>query len=543
MKHPAVAAGLAELATTADRKTDRSERGTKRSMPLRFSGADRPFSCIHMFQDTSPLATIAAAAGRMMDSVQHPTTDDLREFSRKVRDAGKRLGRSLAATRLADARTKGSERADFLAAIEELRIADEELRVQSEALAVGSEALDRERLRFRELFDLAPDAYLITDQRGTICEANVAAGRLLGVVPKSLAGKSLPSFFDESARKRYRRRLDALGGVDQLNDWEMWLNTRHGTRTAVSVSIARCERDDTASEYRWIVRDITKRREAEESTRQLNRELELRVASRTTQLAAANRIKDELLLSERKARDEAEAANRAKSDLLALLSHEFRTPLQAIFGYTELLEREIHGPLSDAQRRDLQRIRQSQQHLLTLITAIIDFARLESGQPVEVHLAPTALNEILRNMEGLIDSQLELKDLRYQYRCDDEWIAARADGAKVQQIVLNLLANAIKFTPRGGSIRLECDRERDAVAIHVIDNGIGIPADKLEAVFEPFVQIKPSNAVTIGTGLGLPISRRLATAMGGSLTATSDFGKGSTFTLRLQKAEAVRPTT
>jgi signal transduction histidine kinase len=152
------------------------------------------------------------------------------------------------------------------------------------------------------------------------------------------------------------------------------------------------------------------------------------------------------------------------------------------------------------------------------------------------------VNDILRNMEGLIDSQLEPKDLKYQYRCDDAWIAARADGTKVQQIVLNLLLNAIEFTPLGGTIRLECDREPDAVAIHVIDSGIGIPADKLEAVFEPFVQIRQRNSLNIGTGLGLPISRRLATAMGGSLTATSDIGKGSTFTLRLQKAEAVQHT-
>ena len=146
------------------------------------------------------------------------------------------------------------------------------------------------------------------------------------------------------------------------------------------------------------------------------------------------------------------------------------------------------------------------------------------------------VNEILRNMEGLIGSQLETKDLKYQYRCNDASIAARADAAKVQQIVLNLLANAIKFTPFGGSVSLECESERDVVAIHVVDSGIGIPVDKLEAIFQPFVQIRARNALSNGTGLGLAISRRLANAMGGSLTAVSDLGKGSAFTLRLQKA-------
>jgi signal transduction histidine kinase len=273
----------------------------------------------------------------------------------------------------------------------------------------------------------------------------------------------------------------------------------------------------------------------------LIRHLEVRVATGTVQLAAAYRTKDELLVRERLARAEAEAANNAKTDFLALMSHEFRTPLQAIFGYTELLEREIHGPLTEAQRGDLKRIQQSQQHLLGLITAILDFSRIESGQGVEVRVQPTLLNEILEGMEGLIGSQLVSKELRYEFRGGDPGIVARADAAKVQQILLNLLANAIKFTPRGGTIRLECVSDWDHVAIRVIDSGIGIPADKIEAVFEPFVQIREKNALSGGTGLGLAISRRLAIAMGGSLAAASTFGKGSTFTLRLPQGELAQP--
>ena len=472
----------------------------------------------------------------MMDPGQEPTTDDLREFSRQARDAGRSLGNQLTTTEIADAPVRRDEREDLISALEELRLADEELRAQREALAASNDALDQERRRFRELFDFAPDAYLITDLYGTIREANFAAGRLLGLEPKFLVGKPLPSFFEESARKQYPEQLDQLCDRDRLDDWEMWLHPRRGTMARVSASISRSSRNYLAAEYRWIIHDVTARRQAQEAIREEKRELERRVKSGTVQLAAAQRIKDDLLLSERKAREEAEAANRAKSDFLALLSHEFRTPLQAIFGYTELLEREIHGPLTHAQRRDLQRIQQSQQLLLGLITAILDFARIESGQTIEMHLAPTALNEILSNMEGLIGSQLETKDLKYRYRCDDVSTAARADGAKVQQILLNLLANAIKFTPLGGSISLQCQSEPDAVAIHVIDSGIGIPIDKLEAVFQPFVQIRARNSLSNGTGLGLAISRRLAIAMGGSLTAMSDLGKGSDFTLRLQKA-------
>src|SRR5258706_5517506 len=390
--------------------------------------------------------------------------------------------------------------------------------------------------KYRELFDSAPEAYLTTDLYGTIRDANIAAGRLLGAEPKYLVGKAFHSFFEESARKQFPHQLDQLCDRNSLDDWDLWLQPRNGPRTAVSASVSRSAKNYLPAEYRWIVRDVTKLRKAEDEIRELIRHLEVRVATGTVQFADAYRTKDESLLSERRARAEAEAANNAKTDFLALMSHEFRTPLQAIFGYTELLEREIHGPLTDAQRRDLERIQQSQQLLLGLITAILDFARIESGQAIEMHLAPIALNEILLNIEGLVRSQLETKELRYQYRCSNASIAARADAAKMQQIVLNLLANAIRFTPFGGSISLECESEPNAVAIRVIDSGIGIPLAKLEAVFQPFAQIRPRDTSSNGTGLGLPISRRLANAMGGSLTAVSDLGKGSAFTLRLQKA-------
>jgi signal transduction histidine kinase len=243
-----------------------------------------------------------------------------------------------------------------------------------------------------------------------------------------------------------------------------------------------------------------------------------------------------LIERERKAREEAEASNRTKSDFLALLSHEFRTPLQAIFGYTELLERQIHGPLTELQQSDVLRIQRSQQHLLGLVNTVLEFAKLESGHLPEIVCAPTVMNQTLSAMEALVGPHLEAKKLRYQYKCADPTVIAQADPAKVQQIVLNLLANSIKFTDPGGSITVECGLEPGCVTISVTDTGRGIPPDKLEAVFQPFVQLKNGTSTLNGTGLGLPISRRLAEAMGGSITATSEVGKGSVFTLRLPRA-------
>ena len=319
------------------------------------------------------------------------------------------------------------------------------------------------------------------------------------------------------------------------------MDPRQQSTTADSRDFPRRARQ-TAEELRAQAEELAASRNAidleRQRLREVNRDLESRVASRTAQLAAANRARDELIVSERQAREETEVANRVKADFLTLLSHEFRTPLQAIFGYTELLERQIHGPLNEAQLHDLHRIQQSQQLLLGLITTILDFARVDSGREIEVDLCPTVVHDILGGMEGFIGSQVERRGLTYQYNCSDRGIVANTDPTKLQQIVLNLLSNALKFTPTGGRVGLECDRERYSVVIRVVDSGIGIPRDKLETVFQPFVQIRSKGTCTEGTGLGLAISRRLATAMGGTLTATNNPEQGSTFSLRLPLAAA-----
>jgi PAS domain S-box-containing protein len=495
-----------------------------------------------------------------------PTSVNRRDFSRTVKDARNRIdsvpkdgdglargadglakgdgvakgsdGRAKGGDSLADISPSADRQVALLEVLEELRTADEQLRQQNEELALSRDQIDRERQKFYELFDFAPDAYVVTDPHATIREANAAASQLLGVPRQFLIGKPIPLFFDEGARASHRHQLDQLCGISRIDDWEITLRPRNGAAVPASISIGRIGgKDKSITGFRWIIRDITKQKRAEEEARQLNRELELRVASRTTQLAAANRIKDELLVSERKAREQAEISNRVKSDFLALLSHEFRTPLQAIFGYTELLEREIHGPLNELQQRDLKRIQSSQQHLLGLINTILEFAKLESGQPLDIACLPTVMNETLGSVEALVGPHLEAKDLKYEYKCAGPAVVAQADPAKVQQVVLNLLANAIKFTDPGGSIRVECELESDEVAVHVSDTGRGIPADKLDAVFEPFVQLKTGGGTLNGTGLGLPISRRLATAMGGSLSVKSEVGKGSVFTLRLPRAD------
>ena len=235
------------------------------------------------------------------------------------------------------------------------------------------------------------------------------------------------------------------------------------------------------------------------------------------------------------ARAEAENANRAKSEFLANMSHELRTPLNAIAGYVELLEMEIRGPITPVQREDLARIKVSQRVLLRLVNDVLNFAKLESGH-VPVTLREVDVSELLKSVEPLVLPQLMSKGLEFKTEICPDDLRASADPEKLEQILLNLLSNAIKFTPADGSIRLSCESTSALVMIHVCDTGRGIPPEKQDRIFDPFVRVDEGfSRKTEGTGLGLAISRNLARAMGGELAVESTPGAGATFTISLKR--------
>jgi signal transduction histidine kinase len=217
------------------------------------------------------------------------------------------------------------------------------------------------------------------------------------------------------------------------------------------------------------------------------------------------------------------------------VSHELRTPLNAISGYAELLSMGLRGPTTPEQQEDLGRIMRSQRHLLSVINDILNFARLEAGH-VEYHIATIPVSDLLGDLESLIRPQLVAKQLEFDCEPVSNDLRTRADTEKVRQVLLNLLANAVKFTPPGGRVRVECTHDAARVYIRVTDTGIGIPLDRRGAVFEPFVQLHRTLAQPAeGTGLGLAISRDLARGMGGELTVESEPGLGSVFTLALAR--------
>ncbi|HJQ09988.1 MAG TPA: ATP-binding protein [Gemmatimonadaceae bacterium] len=259
------------------------------------------------------------------------------------------------------------------------------------------------------------------------------------------------------------------------------------------------------------------------------------------ELALTNEELRAVISEAKKAWAAADSANRSKAEFLAVMSHELRTPLNSIGGYVDLLEMELHGPLTETQRSDLTRIRRSQQHLLAIINDILNFTRLEATQ-VRFDIIEVPLRALVGDLEGVVDSLARAKQLSYQCDTPSGGIFVRTDPDKLRQILINLLSNAVKFTPDGGKIRVYSSIAGNNVSINVHDTGPGIPMEKQQEIFEPFVQLdRGLTRTTEGTGLGLAISRALARGMGADISVKSEVGRGSTFTLTIPIA-ARRPT-
>jgi PAS domain S-box-containing protein len=352
------------------------------------------------------------------------------------------------------------------------------------------------------LLDTAPCGFLTFADDGAILMVNSTLLEWLGVEQGELEGRHIESILPISSRIFYQSYFFPLltlhGRADEIY---LSLRGRSGDEIPVLVNAARTQRNG------MMVNDCV-----------------------IVPMRQRRRFEDEILL----AKKSAEEASQAKAKFLSTMSHEIRTPLQAIAGYVDIIAEGIHGPVTEPQLDDLRHITSAIQFLLGLINDILNLARLEAGK-IDLRLKSVRVAEIFTAVEGLVQHRIRERDLQYRREeCGTE-LEVRADPERLQQILLNFLGNAIKFTGTGGCIALGCRRAGDRASMYVRDSGRGIPPDQIERIFEPFVQVnrQPVELSRQGAGLGLAISRELAHAMGGEITVESTVGEGSIFTITL----------
>ena len=414
----------------------------------------------------------------------------------RVRKDGSQFWASVVITALHDTSGRLVGFAKVTRDLTEQRLSEERLRSSEERLRVliGS-------VKDYGIFMLDPD--------GRVASWNEGARQIKGYEADEIIGQHFSVFYPEAARSIGFPDYELeMAKVDGRFEDEGWRIRKDGTPFWANVVITALRADDgTLIGFAKVTRDLTERRLAQQ------REVE-----------DARRVA------------EAEASNRAKTGFLAAMSHELRTPLNAIAGYAQLIQDGIAGPVSAQQQEFLNRIRGSQQHLLGIVNDLLNYGRIEAGEVV-YDLAPISMHDVLDRVLAMVAPQADRKGLRLALGTCTETVVAMADQLKTEQIVLNLVSNAVKFTPEAGEVTLSCSSRGGAALIVVRDTGPGIAEDMQQMIFDPFVQLGRSlTSAQEGAGLGLAISRDLARAMDGDVTVESTVGSGATFTLRLPAA-------
>jgi PAS domain S-box-containing protein len=392
--------------------------------------------------------------------------------------------------------------------LHELQVHQVELELQNEELRNSRAQAEAAVSRYTDIYDFAPVAYFTLKSNGVITQTNFAGARLLGLDRARLPGKRFEAFVSSADRPSFKTLLQQVFAAQAHQALEAEL-VRKGqpARTAhIEATLS-----PNGQECHAVVLDITERKQLEYYQERARREL------------AEGKL-------------HAEQAVREKSAFLANMSHEIRSPMNAILGFSELLEPE---GLTPKQSQYVRAIRDSGASLLTLINDILDLSKLEAGK-LELHPDPTDMRDSCDFLRTVFGQQVLTKSLQLQFEISPELPhALLLDRLRLRQVLVNLLGNAIKFTERGGvKLRVSWKSDKNpssgTLMIDVEDTGIGIPADKLDEVFKPFVQVgSRETAEKEGSGIGLTIVKRIMDLMGGVLTVESVVGKGTVFHLQL----------
>jgi PAS domain S-box-containing protein len=416
--------------------------------------------------------------------------------------------------------------------LEELRAAEESLLQQNIELLAAQEALIAERQRYQGLFDFAPNGYLVTTASGIIKEANQAACRLLNMTHDALINATLAFFVVEEQRQQFHHTLAELRSVERLEDQEFRFQAHKSTLftgafTAMSV------RDGAGhiTAIRWSIRDVTERRQAEDRIRRLNNELELRVAERTSELEAANRLKDQLFHREQQARLFAEDALKIRDAFLTTASHELKTPLTSLIGYAYLLQHALARNDTSQTTAALKVIMGQSQRLNQLIETMIDLAQVQQDQ---ISLLRQQRDLVALAQQVVAEFSPTLTRHSMHLLVEEQPLMVNADAERLQQVLLTLFQNAVKYSPHGGAIRVQLLRQDGDACIRVCDQGIGVPESAQSAIFERFYRADNFNQLRIsGFGVGLYIARHIIELHGGRISVQNNQDAGSTFEIQL----------
>ena len=384
--------------------------------------------------------------------------------------------------------------------------------------------LKKARLEYQSIFDSVPAMIWYRDRNGQILKANQCAADSVGISVRELVGKNYYDLFPDGAERARQQDIEVMETGRPIRGQLRTFISRSGqTRWAMVDRIPLRDNDGQISGVMVFAVDITEQKKAEAELREANNKIEL---TNRRLKATAEQAR---LLAEKAAR-----SNMAKSELLASSSHDLRTPMNSIVGFSEIL---LETSLDDEQREYVKTIHQAASGLLTLINDILEYSKMEAGK-LNIEIVACSVRQILGETRAMMATGAKKKGLDFAVSIDERLPETiYTDPTRLRQCLINLIGNAIKFTDVGSVRVFACTDEvagQPCIRFDVEDTGIGIPQDKQETIFKSFSQADASTARRYGgTGLGLAITRRLAGLLGGDIKLTSQVGKGSTFSLTL----------
>lgn len=408
---------------------------------------------------------------------------------------------------------------DMRKTLHELQVHQIELEMQNEELRRTQCELEAARIRYFDLYDLAPVGYCSVSENGFILETNFTAARLLEVVRSDLVNKQVSRFIVKADQDSYyhcRQRLMATGLPQECelrmvkpDGAHFWVHMRITATQGMAVQMSA----GTPVE-RMVLSDISQRKAMEAALQQKNQDLEA-------------------------ARIAADRANRAKSDFLSNMTHELRSPLNSILGFAQLLDMSVPPP-SERQKGNIVQILRAGWYLLDMIGEILDLTSIESGQ-LKLNVEPVPLDEVLQACCVAVEELAQKKGIHIDVKRLEDGMLVLADRSRLQQTLVHLLRNAIQYNRVNGTLEVSSIAvANQRVRIRVLDTGEGLTESKLSVLFQPFNRLGRENRSGAGTGVGLALSKRLVELMGGAIGAESTPGVGSVFWVELNLPESAR---